>query len=88
MIIDVTKEEMDILERGIALYESDPLSSGLMKAVLQSTLAPQGMRPSEADTRVAMEQAERESAHRKLKAARLRVKFIEAMERPSEFQTS
>jgi hypothetical protein len=87
MYIEVTNEEFAILQKGLELWEGEPTRSGLMGSMLGAMFRPPDEPREEflAREKRAMDESVNEVNKRKLQVARLRVKFLEAMERPSEF---
>jgi hypothetical protein len=87
-ILQVTEEELSVLEKGLGLWESQPSMDGLLGSMFGCMLGVSGATKKErmADTQKAMDRASVECQKRKLQAARLRVKFLEVQERPSEFE--
>ena len=83
----LTKEELTILSKGLDLYESDPIRSGMFGSLIGAVLARGTRSPEEAEAecKADIKRAEAEADARKLAVARLRVKLMEMAQRPSEF---
>lgn len=85
MIIEITQQELDVIARALDLYESEPVSQGFMGAMLKAAIIGPSEK-SDAENRAAIAKADAECRQRRMAVARLRVKLLEAIERPSEFQ--
>ncbi len=87
MLIEITDNEAKIIQKAIDLYESQPSMDGLMGVMFGAMLGHKGTTEEERaeKTNREMEAFAQKVQARKLECARLRVKFLEVSERPTEF---
>lgn len=83
----LSKADLKILQKGLDLYESEPIHKGMMGSMITAMLSAGKRSPEQAkeDCEADIRKAEVEADARKLAVARLRVKLLEMAERPSEF---
>lgn len=86
MYLELTPEEAKILQIALDLYESKPSSDGLMGSIFGAMLGPKKDKEEiNRQIKEDFDKVDNEIRQRKLTTARLRVKFLEAIERPTEF---
>jgi hypothetical protein len=89
--IQLSKEELEALEKGVELWEKEPQHSSFMGSVFGAIMAPRddpiAMMQFKQCEQEAKATAEAEMRKRKSLSLRLRAKLIEAIDHPAEFQT-
>ena len=87
ILLELSPEEVTILEEALELWKTQPHQSGLMGSVFSAMLGPKDRTKEEYTTELRREQARatEEVKAREIRTIRLRLKLLEAQQRPSEF---
>lgn len=84
--IQLTPEEVQILDKAVDLWVNESSTGGLMASFFSAMLTPKDkLDEHRAFVASEKERCEREAAGRRLIAARLKLKLLEAAANPSEF---
>ncbi len=82
--LQVTAEQLELLSSTLDAWEKEPVREQMMVCITSSVI--KGARSTEEDIKHDLEKAQFESRKRKMDGTRLRMKILEAQERPSEFE--
>lgn len=84
--IQLTPEEVQILDKAVDLWVNESTNSGLLASVVSALLTPKDkLDEHKAFVASEKERCKREAAGRRLIATRLKLKLLEAAANPSEF---
>lgn len=86
MNIELSKPEIELLDKALQTWETEATSSAVMGSMFSMILAPEGKRDEAEDrSKVSMEKATKENQSRRIQATLLRAKLFQGLNRESEF---
>lgn len=85
IMIEMTEDEVSLVKQALDSFETSAHSAEMNSAMLRIMLIPGNREETERLIQKGKERAEKTCEGRKLQSLRLRVKLMEAAQRPSEF---
>jgi hypothetical protein len=88
--IEIHESDIPLIERALCLYEQEPHASGMLDGVMSAILGggAKSKEEREAQINAARAKAEKSAMDRRLACSRIRVRLLEAQQRPGEFSSA
>ncbi len=89
MQIDLSKTEIELIDKALEVWEKDPMSSQTFSLLAGSVLCPTSQREEfKAETATRMKEGEKEVQVRRMRSVMLRAKLFQGLARESEHDLS
>jgi hypothetical protein len=87
MQIELTVQEIQVVQKALKSYENEPHTTGMLTSVMLTVLTSKSERDGEEIAEREHVEAARSEAKRKLETASIGLKLLSVLQQPSEFET-